>query len=1123
MNAVPPRLALRAPEHAARVRPTRTPATPSVMRSASGGAPPLSGLRVSSPRDAAEQEATRIARQVVTMPSPGPIDRPRRTSPGLLAHRQHRATPPIQAHNPVPGLPAGGQPLPPSVRAFMEPRFGTDFSAIRIHTDTPAAQASRQLNAAAFTVGHQIFFGQDAWQPTHPEGRELIAHELTHTIQQGAAPQPQHNPLPVTGTSRATVQRLGTGDVRDYFADHARHLPGFRLCTLVLGRNPITMHPVERSPANLLRAMVEVMPGGALITRALDNHAIINRVAGWIQQQTASLGQVAGSIRPTLEHFLSTLGWRDLLRLNDVWAQARRIVTEPITRIRDFVGSLLSGVLQFIRTALLRPLAGLAQGTQGWDLLCAVLGSNPITGEAVPRTAATLIGGFMRLIGQGEVWQNLLRGHAVERAWSWFQGALGGLVGVVGRLPGLFMDTLHRLGIADLLTPVQTFTRVGRVFGSFAGQFFQWAGQQVIHLLEILFEAVAPSVTPYLRRAAGALRTIIANPAGFIRNLVRAASTGLRQFAGRFLNHLRAGLLGWLTGTLNGANLHVPRSFTLPEIVKFVLSVLGLSWQHLRGKLVRVVGEPAVTAMETGFNMVVTLVRQGPAAAWERIQESLSNLREMVMEQIMTFVRNTIVTAAITRLVASLNPAGAFIQAILAIYTTVTFLVERLRQIAQVGASLIDSLAAIASGAVTAAANRVEQTMAGLLTLVISFLARLMGLGRISDAVTQLIQGIRGPIDRALDRVVDWIVTQARRLGRFVAQAGLPADPRTRLRLGMDTAVTAVGRRPGGSRLNATLIHGLIGAIRVRYGFRALDAVFEGDRWWIRGEINPTERRPLTEDELTLLREIRAVADQELAGASTGSPVTASGTHEAPRAVPAGSGLAGVSTTLPTTLPRGGQEVLAIGGDDARGVIRRPPFGDAIVTGASPEVRRIRIGRYRDVAATLSSIGNDRFVAEAARELLRSGEMPVRARHLSGWFGGFRTLMALEVRRDPVALTTLASVLTLAQAGALTVTEAFTRASESGERTEGGLFTHSAPGALATLRQVRDEVGAPQRPNAPASRASRQVAEKAMQDEVAALTRAARILLRTNAQPRREEIVQAVRQALRSMLGPRIS
>lgn len=316
----------------------------------------------------------------------------------------------------------------------------------------------------------------------------------------------------------------------------------------------------------------------------------------------------------------------------------------------------------------------------------------------------------------------------------------------------------------------RAFAKVVRVFADFALRFFSWAGEQVMSLLQIIFEVVAPAVMPYIRKAMGAFRTIIADPIRFIGHLVRAGVTGFRQFAAGFLGHLRKSLIEWLTGTLSGANIYIPQAFELREIIKFVLSVLGLTWQSIRGKLVRVIGETAVRALETGLDIVVTLVREGPAAAWERIREQISNLREMVMEQVMTFVRDRVVQAAITRLVTSLNPAGAFIQAIIAIYNTVMFVVERLRQIGQVVASFIDSISAIASGAIGAAANRVEQTMAGLLTLVISFLARLVGLGRVSDAVVGIVNRIRAPIDRALDRVVDWIVGQARRFGGAVVR-----------------------------------------------------------------------------------------------------------------------------------------------------------------------------------------------------------------------------------------------------------------------------------------------------------------------------------------------------------------
>ena len=80
----------------------------------------------------------------------------------------------------------GGRPLDKEIREYFEPRFGADFSQIRIHDDAEASQIAGQMNARAFTQGQHIFFGQGQYQPQTSAGRELLGHELTHTIQQGA-------------------------------------------------------------------------------------------------------------------------------------------------------------------------------------------------------------------------------------------------------------------------------------------------------------------------------------------------------------------------------------------------------------------------------------------------------------------------------------------------------------------------------------------------------------------------------------------------------------------------------------------------------------------------------------------------------------------------------------------------------------------------------------------------------------------------------------------------------------------------------------------------------------------------------------------------------------------------
>ena len=77
-----------------------------------------------------------------------------------------------------------GQPLPMPVRAFFEPRFGYDFSQVRVHTDSRASESARAVNALAYTVGRDIVFGSGQYMLGTESGKRLLAHELTHVVQQ---------------------------------------------------------------------------------------------------------------------------------------------------------------------------------------------------------------------------------------------------------------------------------------------------------------------------------------------------------------------------------------------------------------------------------------------------------------------------------------------------------------------------------------------------------------------------------------------------------------------------------------------------------------------------------------------------------------------------------------------------------------------------------------------------------------------------------------------------------------------------------------------------------------------------------------------------------------------------
>lgn len=90
----------------------------------------------------------------------------------------------VDVERAIQGARGGGQALDSGVRAQMEPAFGADFSGVRVHADAQADDLNRSLSARAFTTGQDVFFKQGAYNPGSSGGQELLAHELTHVVQQ---------------------------------------------------------------------------------------------------------------------------------------------------------------------------------------------------------------------------------------------------------------------------------------------------------------------------------------------------------------------------------------------------------------------------------------------------------------------------------------------------------------------------------------------------------------------------------------------------------------------------------------------------------------------------------------------------------------------------------------------------------------------------------------------------------------------------------------------------------------------------------------------------------------------------------------------------------------------------
>lgn len=268
-----------------------------------------------------------------------------------------------------------------------------------------------------------------------------------------------------------------------------------------------------------------------------------------------------------------------------------------------------------------------------------------------------------------------------------------------------------------------------------------------------------------LSKATAAIGTIIGDPIGVLGNLVTGVTRGLENFVANVWTHLQTGLIDWLMGAVAEAGIQLPERFDFAGIFSLVTQVLGLTYENVRARAVSVLGERTVTALEGTFEIFRTLLTEGVAGLWTYVQAKIGDLQAMVLDRIRELVVTQVVQAGIKWIVGLLGPVGAFVKACMAIYDVVTFFVQRARQVAALVESVLDSILAIAQGNLGAVASYVENALAGSISVLIGFLANLIGLRGLPTKVRGVIESVRQPIDRGIQWVVEQAKSAAQKLG----------------------------------------------------------------------------------------------------------------------------------------------------------------------------------------------------------------------------------------------------------------------------------------------------------------------------------------------------------------------
>ena len=585
--------------------------------------------------------------------------------------------------------PGPGEPLPTAVQAPIAERLGVDPRAVRVHAGPDATDAADLLQARAFAYGNHIFIGRGQ----RITDLSLMAHEVAHVVQQQGG---------------AVVQRSA-------FAG---------------------------SPGGL---ELEAQSAGAAVASGRSAR-VVGRTGG---------PRVQGSFFGAIGRGLSAVGGAIVSGVQAVGHA-----------VAELGAAALNAALDFVREH--------ARGIPGYELLSFVLGRDPITQQPVERTAGNLIRGLVSFIPGGtEMFENIQRAGVLQKAADWFTTEVAHLNLTWTRIRGLFQQAWEALSPSDILSPSTAWDKIRRIFGPPVGQLIDFAVAAGRKLLEFIFEgaislggAGAQQVLGFFRRIQSVFNLIVADPVRFLSNLLDAVKGGFRNFGAHIVDHLRTAIFQWLLGALAGV-VRLPARFDLMGIIDVVLQVLGLTYDRFRERLVRMLGEPAVQFIERAFDFLRTLVTQGIAAAWRKLLEFATNLVDTAVGMIRDWVARQVVTAAVTKLVTMFNPVGAIIQSIITVYNTVMFFIEKGREVVALINTVVDSIDNIARGNIGAAVAFVERMLAQALVVLLGFLARWVGLGRVGDAVRDTIRGVQATVWAAIDRAIEWVRTSvAALLGR---------------------------------------------------------------------------------------------------------------------------------------------------------------------------------------------------------------------------------------------------------------------------------------------------------------------------------------------------------------------
>ncbi|SDE09291.1 Helix-turn-helix [Kordiimonas lacus] len=680
------------------------------------------------------------------------------------------ATPDFEAA--VEAAKSGGVPLPPKAKAFMEDRFGADFSKVRIHLGADADRLCKQIGAKAFAIGYHIFFSSGRFNPDSREGRFLLAHELTHVVQQkgGIRTQEERAAAAEEEAKSKSEETQAAPEEPQAAAEDVQAAPEK---TQAAPEETQAAAEVQSAPREAQTAPEEAKTAGDEVQSAPEEaQATTDEVQSAPQEAQAAPAEAQAAPAEIQGASEEAQAAPEEAQAAPEEAQAAPNEAQALPAVQT--APVAAGVSRANRQVqggwLADKINKYARQVPGYTLITVLVGYNPILGESVERTPMNLVGGILGMVPGGTVlFDKLKESGALQEAFDWLAAEVKTLNLSWQGIKNLLSEAWDKMSLVRGFS--YNLNIIKQVFGPTVRRIINFGKAIGTKIAELIFKGalklVGAPVEKFMalfNKGKAVLGKIFSDPIQFVKNLAGAVKQGLQLFLKNIRKHLMGGLIGWLTGALGGAGITLPAKWDIKGIFSLVMQILGLTYDRIREKLVKRLGEKTVGRIEKAIEFIKLLVTKGPVALWEKLKDKLASLKDAVISGIKEWVISKVIMEGVTWVLGLLNPAGALIKVIKVLYSVVMFFIERWSQIVAFATSVFNSIGEIANGQLAKAAKYVEATIGKAVPVMISFLASLLGLGGISDKIRKIIEKIRKPIDKGVDKILDWIVKKAKDL-----------------------------------------------------------------------------------------------------------------------------------------------------------------------------------------------------------------------------------------------------------------------------------------------------------------------------------------------------------------------